>query len=119
MTAVISEFPSGTDYQVRTRTRLHLTRRGRRVLIALIVVPIIVAAFFAALNGGIADATNTSVADASVYVTVDTGETLWQIAERIAPTADPRVVIADISSYNHIQGQIQAGQRIAIPTQYQ
>ena len=117
MSAVISQFPVRPLQQPQTATRLRLTKRGRRVLIALVVIPIIVAAFFASLNGGGADATNTAVSDSSVYVTVHFGESLWQIAERVAPNADPRDVVADIQSYNHIT-DIEPGQRIAIPSQY-
>ena len=101
-----------------TTTRMRLTTRGRRVVVALIVIPIIIAAFFAALNGGTAGAADVAVADTSVYITVGSGESLWQIAERIAPTADPRDVVDALSSYNHLDGELQAGQRIAIPAQY-
>lgn len=101
-----------------TATRMRLTTRGRRVVVALIVIPIIIAAFFAALNGGTAGASDVAVADTSAYVTVGSGESLWQIAERIAPNADPRDVVDAISSYNHLDGELQAGQRIAIPAQY-
>jgi len=113
--AIITQFPVP---QVRTATRLRMTQRGRRVLIALIVIPIVVGGFFAALNGGGADATNTAVADNSVYVTVHQGESLWQIAETVAPKADPRDVIIELTNYNHITEDVKAGQRIAIPAQY-
>lgn len=127
--AIVSQFPARPTHlqpvprhdeqvQMVTKTRLRLTKRGRRVLIALVVVPIIIAAFFSALNGGGADATNTAVSDSSVYVTVQYGESLWQIAERIAPNSDPRDVIAELQSYNHISSQVEPGQRIAIPAQY-
>lgn len=111
--------PVHVPHPSHTATRLRLTKRGRRVLIALIVLPLIIAGFFAALNGGGAGATNTAVKDASIYVTVHQGQSLWQIAESIAPTKDPRDVIVDLTNYNHIAGEVQAGQRIAIPAQYQ
>jgi hypothetical protein len=99
-------------------TRMRLTTRGRRVVVALIVIPIIIAAFIAALNGGQAGAADVTVADTSVYITVGSGESLWQIAQRIAPKADPRDVVDAITSYNHLDGELQAGERIAIPAQY-
>ena len=47
------------------------------------------------------------------------GETLWSIAEDIAPAADPRDVVAEITRLNALQGgSLAAGQRIAIPTEY-
>lgn len=105
-----------TTAHITTRTRL--TTRGRRVVVALIVLPIIITAFFAALSGTAAGASDVAVSDSSVYVTVGSGESLWQIAERIAPQSDPRDVIVEITNYNHLEGEIQAGQRIAIPAQY-
>jgi hypothetical protein len=97
---------------------MRLTTRGRRVVVALIVIPIIIVAFFAALNGGQAGASDVAVSDHSVYLTVGSGESLWQIAERVAPNSDPRDVVIEISNYNHLEGEIQAGQRLAIPAQY-
>lgn len=114
-TAPASTVPANND---QVRTRLRLTARGRRVLIALIAVPIIIGAFFAIMNGGGAGASDSRVADTSTYVTVHAGESLWQIAERIAPQADPRDVVDALTSYNHIDGAVQAGERIAIPSQY-
>jgi hypothetical protein len=99
-------------------TRTRLTTRGRRVVTALIVLPIIIAAFIAALNGGQAGASDVSVADHSVYITVGAGESLWQVAERVAPHSDPRDVVIELTNYNHLAGDLQAGQRLAIPAQY-
>jgi hypothetical protein len=104
--------------ETRPTGKLHLTTRGRRVIVALIVIPIILAAFFAALNGGQAGAADVSISDSSTYVTVGAGESLWAIAERVAPHSDPRDVIDAITSYNHLEGDVHAGQRIAIPAQY-
>jgi LysM repeat protein len=109
---------AGTSAAPAPTGKLHLTTRGRRVIVALIVIPIILAAFFAALNGGQAGAADVSISDSSTYVTVGAGESLWAIAERIAPHSDPRDVIDAITSYNHLEGDVQAGQRIAIPAQY-
>ena len=110
--------PARTAPAQATSGKLHLTTRGRRVIVALIVIPIIVAAFFAALNGGQAGAADVAISDSSTYVTVGAGESLWAIAERVAPHSDPRDVIDAITSYNHLEGDVHAGQRIAIPAQY-
>ena len=100
------------------QTRLRLTRRGRRVLAALVALPIVVAAFTFALNGGGAIATAETAPDSFTYVTVQAGESLWQLAQTLAPAADPRDVIAEIVSLNQISGDIQPGQRLAIPATY-
>ena len=101
------------------RLRLRLTRRGRAVITALVSVPLIVGALVLALNGGgaLASAQQTHVSFASV--TVQSGQSLWSIAEKVAPTADPRDVIADIVSLNQLHSAVVTpGQRIAIPSQY-
>ena len=47
------------------------------------------------------------------------GDTLWSIAEGIAPEADPRDVIGDITRLNLLRGgELQIGQELAIPAQY-
>lgn len=99
----------------QVHTRMRLTRRGRRVLIALVVVPIIVAMIWAALNGGIAVATNDAPTTTLSYVTVNTDESLWDIAQREAPQADTRAYVDELIRLNKIEGDIQPGQRLALP----
>jgi len=44
---------------------------------------------------------------------------LWQLAEHIAPSADPREVIADIVNLNQLPSEsVQPGQRLALPAEY-
>lgn len=99
--------------------RLRMTRRGRRVVMFLVALPLVIAAGAFALNGGMAAATDTAASSSLQYVTVGAGETLWQLAGELAPAADPRDVISDILHLNQLQGtDIQAGQRLAIPAKY-
>ncbi len=78
--------------------RLRLTARGRRVVLALAAVPLAAGIAFGALSGGSAMASNDQVATVSFEtVTVMPGDTLWSIAEGIAPQADPRDVIGEIT----------------------
>ena len=109
---------STVNASVVPRTRLRLTRRGRRVIAALVALPIAIAAFAFALNGGMAVATAETSTTSFSYVTVESGQSLWNLAQALAPTADPRDVIAEIVSLNQIQGDIQPGQRLAIPASY-
>jgi LysM repeat protein len=49
-------------------------------------------------------------------VTVQTGETLWQLAARVGPHADPRLVVAEIQRLNHLSGAaVYAGQQLRVP----
>jgi hypothetical protein len=100
---------------------LRITRRGRAVLTAVVSIPLAVGALFVALNGGMA----TAVADFGhetgqfQQVTVQSGQSLWQLAEALAPSADPRDVIADIVHLNQLpDADVHAGQTLAIPAGY-
>lgn len=97
-------------------THLHLTRRGRFVLTTLAALPLVVGSLVVAVNGGMAAATSSGMATEFTYVTVAPGESLWHLAETIAPTEDPRDVIADIVSLNQLASEeVEPGQRLALP----
>lgn len=123
MTAAIqmpTHFAGATSRPAGTAaTHLKLTRRGRVVITTLAAVPLVIGAFLFAVNGGGAIATGSDTHTQFSYVTVHSGQSLWSIAEKVAPTADPRDVIADIVSLNQLQSAVVTpGQRIAIPAQY-
>lgn len=102
-------------------TRLRLTARGRRVLTFLAALPVVIAVAIAIISGGSALATNEQAAPTGSFVeiTVMPGESLWSIAESVAPNADPRDVVAAITRLNVLEGGgLSAGQRIAIPAEY-
>lgn len=104
-----------------TRTRLRLTRRGRRVIAALASLPAVVGLTVAlAVGGGAAFAAKDAVAPTHFRtVTVAAGESLWSIAEEVAPHADPRDVVDAIVRLNALGGAtVSAGQELAIPAQY-
>ena len=93
---------------------VRLTRRGRAV--------VVLAALAALLVGGFTLGHAPSQASARVHhvaprtVTVQAGETLWTVAERIAPHVDPRLVVAQIQQLNHLRGpQLLAGMQLVVP----
>ena len=98
-------------------TRLHLTRRGRVVFTSLAALPLVAVALIVALNGGMAAAEGTTAETVGFeYVTIQPGQSLWQLAVSVAPTSDPRDVIAEIVSLNQLSSDsVQAGQRLALP----
>ena len=52
-------------------------------------------------------------------MTVAVGDSLWSIAEDIAPERDPRDVVDEIVRLNALDSVVvQAGQSIAIPAAY-
>jgi hypothetical protein len=103
------------------RTHLRLTRRGRIVFTTLAAVPLVLGSIAVAVNGGVAAAEGTANAGAVAfeYVTVDAGQSLWELAQSIAPKQDPRDVIADIVNLNQLASEaVQPGQRLALPAGY-
>ncbi len=102
-------------------TRLRLTARGRRIVAGLAALPAVVALSLAVLSGGTALASRDAGAPGESFstMTVGAGESLWSIAEQIAPGADPRDVVDDIVRLNALEGvTVSAGQQIAIPAEY-
>lgn len=102
-------------------SRLRITARGRRVVASLVALPLAIALGLAVVGGGAALASNEAGAPAGSFteITVMSGQTLWSIAEELAPAADPRDVIAQITRLNALSGgSVTAGQRIAIPAEY-
>jgi Tfp pilus assembly protein FimV len=107
--------------QVARDTRLRLTLRGRRVLAALAALPIAVAVSVAVIGGGSALASRDAGAPAGSFstVTVSSGDSLWSIAEEVAPAADPRDVVDSIVRLNALESAtVIVGQRLAIPADY-
>jgi hypothetical protein len=123
MTAIgiTTSLPSPTRSTGRGSTRLRLTVRGRRVLAALAALPVVVALTAAVLGGGAALASRDTGAPAGTFdtVTVAPGESLWTIAEDVAPERDPRDVVDQIVRLNALDDvELQAGQQLAIPAEY-
>jgi hypothetical protein len=111
---------TGSAMPVRT-PRLRLTARGRAVFTTLAAAPLVAIALFIGLGGGdaVADGAATGGAATFTYVSIAPGQSLWQLAEQVAPNADPREVVADILALNQLRSaDVQPGQELAIPLQY-
>jgi hypothetical protein len=93
-----------------------LTRRGRLLLTAVVLLALVVAAVLLSGGAPARAGTDRAPAPASERVTVRPGETLWQIAERVAPGSDPRETVARILDLNGLQtAQVQAGTALRLP----
>ncbi|CAN5476253.1 hypothetical protein BH09ACT4_BH09ACT4_06390 [soil metagenome] len=102
-----------------TSPRLRLTSRGRAVFGTLAAIPVVAIAIFLGLGAGGAHASDELSTGTFEYVSIAPGESMWQLAEQIAPLADPREVVADILSLNNLSsGDVQPGQELAIPSEY-
>ena len=101
------------------RPRLRLTRRGRVVFTTLAALPLVIAALVFSLNGGTAWGSLEGSSTSFEYVTVESGQSLWQLAEQLAPAADPRDVIDALMRLNGLSSaDVYAGQELAIPAEY-
>lgn len=103
------------------RPLVRLTRRGRLIRFALVIA--LTAALglvgLGRLTGEPARATvETSAAPmATVRVVVQQGDSLWNIAQRLAPEQDPREMIQEIRQLNGLRNNlIQPGQVLLAPT---
>lgn len=86
---------------------LRLTRRGTAALGALTALASALLVWVAWLSAPAA----THSPSAPATVTVQSGDTLWSIAGRVAPDRDPRAEVARLQQVNHLDGvNLAAGQ---------
>ena len=99
---------------VRAAAPVRLTRRGRLLVVALLTgLALGLLLLVTAPATATSDRGTGAVAD---RVTLRPGETLWAIAERIRPDADPRATIERIRDMNALDsGGPQAGQVLLVP----
>lgn len=97
------------------QSALRLTRRGRLVLVMTVMTLLVLAGF--TLGRGSSLAASRVHPRTQHAVVVAPGETLWSVAVRIAPHEDPRLVVADIESLNHLSSAgVEPGQQLLVPT---
>lgn len=95
------------------RAGLRLTRRGRLVVVLVLLLGLLVVGFTLGHVSGSQAAGSTAAAT----VVVQPGETLWSIAARVAPDRDPRGVVARLRSLNHLtEASVQVGERLVVPS---
>jgi LysM domain-containing protein len=109
-------FPrSGAQKEDIVMATVRLTRRGRIVLVLFVMTLLVLAGF--TLGHGSSQAADSHPRQTSHTLIVQPGESLWSVASRIAPHSDPRAVVADIESLNHLSGPaVEPGQQLAVPT---
>ena len=94
---------------------LRLTRRGRTVVL-LLLVGLLLAAFSLGRVGSQAAPRSARHAAPLAQTVVHPGETLWAVARRVAPHADPRNTVLRLQQVNHLDGgAVRAGQLLLLP----
>jgi hypothetical protein len=111
--------PVGARVVRPARPGPRLTRRGRVVagMVALLVTVTTLLAVTERVEV-LQQPASVVPATAPAEVVVAPGETLWSIAERVAPDRDPRIVVDQIRRINDLpSGDVQAGQtlRLRVP----
>jgi LysM domain len=113
MTAMATEAIAARRYST-PHPALHLTRRGRLVLVLTVMILAVVAGLTIGHGSSSAAGAGRPVQH---RVVVQPGETLWTLADRIAPHLDPRLVVSDIETLNHLHGGlVEPGQQLLVPT---
>ena len=104
----------------RTRGHVRLTRRGR-LLVLVALVGVLFAAFSLGRSASQAAPRVDAPAAAAVpaapqQLTVQHGESLWTLAQRIAPDDDPRDVVAQLRQINDLSSSsVRPGQQLLLP----
>lgn len=114
--AAVWSMPSSADaHDVR------LTRRGRLARTAAVAALLVAMCLWVtqALSAGraLADDTSAPLPVTTQSVVVVQGDSLWRIAERVAPGTDPREVVEGIRSLNGMRSNlIRPGQVLLVPS---
>jgi LysM domain len=96
---------------------LRLTRRGRLLAASAILLIAVLTLIGVATRIGPLTDRSPIPASAPAQVVVAPGETLWTVAERVAPERDPRTVVTQIRKINSLSGtEIHAGQTLLLHT---
>ncbi|MGH3914728.1 MAG: LysM peptidoglycan-binding domain-containing protein [Pseudonocardiaceae bacterium] len=90
------------------------TRRGRRT--HLVTAAVVTLAVIGGL-GWLGQAAGARTPAETAVVRVGAGETVWDVAQRVAPASDPRAVVERIRQLNGLVGSaVQPGQQLRVPT---
>jgi LysM repeat protein len=97
----------------RAEPPLRLTRRGRAVVLLLLAV---VASVASAVLFTTASRASNDPSTPAPTVTVQPGDTLWEIASSAHPGRDVRDAVAELRELNHLTGyDLQPGQVLTLP----
>ncbi|MGJ9414122.1 LysM peptidoglycan-binding domain-containing protein [Aeromicrobium sp. CF4.19] len=104
-----------TSYPSFSSPELRLTRRGRLVVLLAALVALVLLAV--AFGPSVTATGERGDVPATTVVTVQPGETLWQIAGDANPAGDPRETVDDIMRMNSLSGagELQMGRELAVP----
>jgi LysM repeat protein len=92
------------------------TPAARKFFRTAVVVAIATTSIFGFVNTAAANSQTSSSAAKFEYVTVSAGQTLWDLAEQIAPNTDPQDWMQDVVNLNGLTStDLKPGQKLALP----
>jgi hypothetical protein len=104
---------SGPTQRELAAARVPASRSGR--LASVVAAATVTAALVGGL-GWIGQGASLRIPPQTVVIRVGGGETLWDVARRVAPQSDQRAVVHRIRDLNGIVGSaIEPGQRLQVP----
>lgn len=105
---------AGRQLRPAQRRPVHLTRRGRLLLLAGLVA--LMLGSFAFGRSASQAASEAPARPPLQQVTVQPGDSLWSVAQEVAPGRDPRGVVDMIQRLNRLSGpELQVGQQLLLP----
>jgi hypothetical protein len=114
-TRVVGSRPVGARVVRPAPGHLRLTRRGRLVTAAAMLLIAALTLVGVVSRAGVLNETAPLPASAPARIVVSPGETLWAIAHRVAPDRDPRTVVANIQRLNNLPTpDVRAGQTLLL-----
>jgi LysM repeat protein len=111
----IAEVITGRGFSTNP-SGIQLNRRGRLARTFVVLSLAIVLGSLVSANAG-AETDRPAKAEATfMTLTVAPGDTVWSLAERLAPTADLRAFVSEVIEINSLaSADLAAGQKIRIP----
>lgn len=110
--------PQGTSSPVRgtdAAPRVRLTRRGRVAVVVVAAVLLLAAFSLGRVASSAAPSAETTQPVHSVVV--QPGDTLWSVAQQLAPDHDPRGVVEQIRRLNDLdRSTLHVGQQLLLPS---
>lgn len=82
---------------------------------ARVFAVVLVVAVFLLVAPGLARGDGPDRPAPQVTYVVVSGDTLWSIAQQVAPGQDPRPVVDGMIEVNDLHGGLQAGQELVVP----
>lgn len=109
--AEVLAFPTAV---VRARTARHQQALFLRRRVTVATVALLLAAALGLTVGGASAGVPVS-SDAPRSVRIASGDTLWGLASRYAPEADPRAFVDEVLRLNDLSGPPAVGTKVRLP----